>query len=114
VTIPKLGRLRRLFPFSGTILAFLAVLGLAAPAQAADAGNGHTLYDKHCALCHGKQGAPTWPGAPDFRRAASLMKPDAQLLSAIRYGRGAMPAYLGVLKDKELLDVTAHLRTLSR
>jgi cytochrome c6 len=114
VTIPKLGRRKAMFPLSGTVLAGLAALCLAAPARAADAGNGRSLYDKHCALCHGKQGAPTWPGAPDFRRAASLMKSDGQLLSTIRYGKGAMPAYLGVLKDKELLDVTAHLRTLSR
>ncbi|EHR72991.1 hypothetical protein BurJ1DRAFT_4192 [Burkholderiales bacterium JOSHI_001] len=92
----------------------LAALCLAAPALAADAGNGRSLYEKHCELCHGKQGAPTWPGAPDFRRTASLLKPDAQLLSTIRYGKGVMPAYLGVLKEKELLDVTAHLRTLTR
>jgi cytochrome c6 len=117
VTVSKLGRTGRPFPVSGTATACLVALWLAMPAcaaWAADAGNGRGLYDKHCALCHGKQGAPTWPGAPDFRRAASLMKSDGQLLSTIRYGKGAMPAYLGVLKDKELLDLTAHLRTLSR
>jgi cytochrome c6 len=114
VTIPKLGRGRGRFPFSGTIGLCLVALCLAVPAHAADPDNGRGVYEKHCALCHGNKGAPTWPGAPDFRRAASLMKSDGQLLTTIRYGKGVMPAYLGVLRDKELLDVTAYLRTLSR
>jgi cytochrome c6 len=114
VTLPKLGRARGLFPVSGTVAACLLALALAGPAAAADPDNGRGVYEKNCALCHGNKGAPTWPGAPDFRRAASLMKSDAQLLSTIRYGKGVMPAYLGVLKDKELLDVTAYLRTLTR
>jgi cytochrome c6 len=84
------------------------------PAHAADSQRGAGLYATHCALCHGERGAPSWPGAPDLRRAATLMKTDAQVLATLRYGRGAMPAYLGVLKDRELLDLTAHLRTLAR
>lgn len=53
------------------------------------------------------------PGAPDFRRMESLMRPDMQLMTAIRNGKGAMPGYFGILREREILDVVAHLRTLS-
>jgi cytochrome c6 len=114
VTISKLGLHQRPFPNSGSLL-LATLLGLASHGvHAADVGNGNTIYEKHCLICHGPQGAPTWPGTPDFRRGASLMKPDAQLLSAIRYGKGPMPGYLGLLKESDVRDVTAYLRTLSR
>ena len=53
------------------------------------------------------------PGAPNFRRMESLMRPDMQLLAAIRNGKGAMPAYFGVLREREILDVIAFMRTLN-
>jgi cytochrome c6 len=34
-------------------------------------------------------------------------------MSAIRNGKGTMPGYFGVLRDREILDVIAYLRTLS-
>ena len=80
---------------------------------AADAAKGGALYATHCALCHGPRGDPIWPGAPDFRRPGVLLKTDAQLVALLRQGRGAMPAYLGVLRDRELYDLLAHLRTLN-
>ncbi|WP_354004872.1 c-type cytochrome [Ramlibacter albus] len=82
-------------------------------AQAADIAKGGQAYATHCATCHGANGTPVMPGAPNFRRLDSLMRPDMQLLTAIRNGKGAMPAYFGVLRDREILDVIAYLRTLS-
>lgn len=82
-------------------------------ARAADSLSGAKLYASHCAACHGAQGTPLMPGAPDFRRVESLLRPDTQLLRSIRNGQRAMPAYFGVLKDSEILDVIAHLRTLN-
>jgi cytochrome c6 len=52
------------------------------------------------------------PGAPDFRRMDALMRPDLQLLASIRNGKGTMPGFFGVLRDREILDVVAYLRTL--
>jgi cytochrome c6 len=52
------------------------------------------------------------PTAPDFSRPTALLKPDMSLLASIRAGRGAMPAYSGQLRDREILDIVAHLRTL--
>jgi cytochrome c6 len=103
------------FPRTGTRrLAAAAALALAASgAWAADVQRGATLYRMHCAVCHGQNGTPILPGAPDFRRFDSLLRPDQQLLQGIRSGKGAMPGFMGVLKDREILDVIAYLRTLS-
>ncbi|MGE4088411.1 MAG: cytochrome c [Immundisolibacter sp.] len=93
----------------------LLALGLAAlsPAGlAADVMQGADLYRRHCAGCHGGDGRPVMPTAPDFARPGALLKPDPTLLAAIRAGRGAMPAYQGLLRDREILDIVAHLRTL--
>ena len=40
------------------------------------------------------------------------MQADVGLLASIRSGKNAMPAYIGVLTDREILDVIAYLRTL--
>lgn len=105
--LPKAARRLCRFPIAG-----IAALALATAAQAADPGRGGTLYASHCAICHGAQGQPVWPGTPDFRRAGALMKPDAQLLATLRIGRGVMPAYQGILRNQDMHDVMAYLRTL--
>lgn len=86
---------------------------LASPAaRASDALRGAEIYQKHCAYCHGNNGRPVLPLAPDFSRQERLMQPDLALLASIRTGRGAMPAFQGALRDRDILDVIAHLRTL--
>jgi len=82
-------------------------------AFAADSIRGRELYTIHCAGCHGATGAPVMPGSPDLKRGQALLRPDGQLLNMIRSGRGAMPGYLGILKERDILDIIAHLRTLS-
>lgn len=105
----------RPFPRSGIGLAAASAITasvLGGSAAAADIQRGAALYSTHCAVCHGSSGAPVMPGAPNFRRIESLMRPDMHLLAVIRNGKGAMPGYFGVLRDREILDVIAHLRTL--
>lgn len=94
------------------LLPALALLLLASSAGAADVIRGAELYQRHCANCHGGSGRPVMPTAPDFARPGVLLRPDPVLLESIRGGRGAMPAYQGVLRDREILDIVAHLRTL--
>lgn len=89
----------------------IAALAAWPAAQAADTAKGAELYRLHCAGCHGGDGRPVMPMAPDFSRPTTLLKPDLTLLAAIRAGRGAMPAYQGLLRDREILDVVAYLRT---
>ncbi len=89
-----------------------ALLALCASAHASDPLRGAELYQKHCAMCHGNNGKPVLPVAPDFSRQERLLQPDLALLASIRNGRGAMPAFQGMLRDRDILDVIAHLRTL--
>jgi cytochrome c6 len=112
--ISKLTLARPGFPRSG-IAALLCGLALLAAgnAQAADVSRGRSTYTTHCAVCHGADGNPVMPGAPNFRRMESLMRPDMQLLVSIRQGKGTMPGFFGVLRDRDILDVVAYLRTLS-
>jgi cytochrome c6 len=110
--IPNLASIARAFPRTGISLAATLAF-LAGSACAADVQRGAMLYASHCALCHGNNGTPVMPGTPNFRRMESLMRPDIQLMTAIRNGKGAMPGYFGVLREREILDVIAFMRTLS-
>jgi cytochrome c6 len=91
----------------------LALATAAAPhAHAGDPLRGAGLYQQHCTSCHGSSGRPVLPTAPDFTSVDALLKPDMALVASIRAGRGAMPAYQGQLRDRDILDIVAHLRTL--
>ena len=110
--IPKLMLPPPSFPRTGMLVAALLALG-AGGAGAADVTRGGQLYATHCAVCHGANGTPVMPNTPNFRRMESLMRPDMQLLQSIKTGKGTMPGYFGILRDREILDVVAYLRTLS-
>jgi len=83
-------------------------------AEAADVANGQRLYGAHCIGCHGATGEGVMPNAPKFNRGDGLMRADPDLLQQIKTGRGAMPAYFGILRDTEIFDLIAYLRTLPR
>jgi cytochrome c6 len=53
------------------------------------------------------------PDAPNFAQNESLMQANNILLISIKNGKNAMPAYKGILKDQDILDVIAYLRTLN-
>ena len=98
-------------------LTYLAMAGLIAylavtPARAADVIKGGQVYTRHCAACHGPNGISVMPGAPHLARGERLMQPDLALLGSLKSGKNAMPAYLGILSDREILDVIAYSRTL--
>lgn len=96
-------------------LALLVALAAAwVPGHAADVHKGGQLYARHCAGCHGAAGVPVTPGAPNFTRPESVMRSDAALAAAIRNGKMSMPGFRGILKDNEVYDVIAYLRTLLR
>lgn len=80
--------------------------------QAADINKGARLYASNCALCHGTSGSSTMPGAPRLDRGESMLRPDFTLLAAIRQGKNAMPAFQGIMSDRDIMDVIAYVRTL--
>ena len=87
-------------------------LAAAGPACAADAIKGAQIYAKHCAACHGPSGVSVMPGAPHLARGERLMQPDTALLMSLKAGKNAMPAYIGILSDRDIFDVIAYSRTL--
>jgi len=95
------------------LLGVLTAWLIGGPAGAASLDRGRQLYTSHCANCHGERGTPVWPGTPDFKHTTTLLRPDAQLIAVIRRGKGVMPAYAGILRDSELADLVAYLRTLN-
>ena len=96
------------------LAAAAATFGVCAPARAADINRGGRIYSTHCAACHGPTGVAVMPGAPNFARNERLLQPDMMLLASVRTGKNAMPAFMGILNDREILDVIAYLRTLFR
>ena len=50
---------------------------------------------------------------PDFSRSNILFRPDTALFASVKAGKGAMPGFLGILRERELFDVIAYLRTLN-
>ena len=95
-----------------TTLAGLTLLLACGAAQGADTNKGRQLFAANCAICHGQTGRSVMPGAPNFDRGDGLLRPDFTLLAAIRSGKNAMPAFQGILPDRDILDVIAYLRTL--
>lgn len=99
--------MRRLIPI---LLCLLAC----APLAASDLANGQQIYRKHCAGCHGLRGIAGMAGAADFARGEGLLKSDFDLLARIKSGKNACPAYLGILKEQQIFDVIAYIRSLSQ
>ncbi len=89
---------------------------------------GRTLYGYYCALCHGKTGKGdgfnsynlTKPPRNFTDRARMAALSDSRIKKTILDGGAAlgmspdMPAWGGVLTDKEASDLTAYIRTLAK
>ncbi len=79
---------------------------------AADLVKGQNLYKIHCSGCHGEKGMSVNPEAPNFARGERLFQSDAALIEVVRNGKNAMPAFMGLLQDREISDVISYARTL--
>lgn len=96
------------------LIAGLLLAGSITATHGADISKGSQSYALHCVSCHGPAGQGVFPGTPRFNRGERLLQSDLQLLATIRGGKNAMPPFNGVLRDREILDVIAYLRTLQR
>jgi mono/diheme cytochrome c family protein len=88
---------------------------------------GRGLYEYYCAFCHGKKGDADGFNAynlrtPPTRHSDPILMgtlSDTQIQRIIKEGGGAlgrspqMPPWGGVLSDREIVDVTAFIRTLA-
>jgi mono/diheme cytochrome c family protein len=53
-------------------------------------------------------------GTRDFASADVKAESDAQLVDIVTKGKGKMPSYSGKLKDTEIKDLVAYIRTLAK
>ncbi|WP_206047156.1 c-type cytochrome [Noviherbaspirillum denitrificans] len=110
---PGFSRFIDLMKLFATLLVAAVAAGFSGDLHAGDMFKGRQLYNSHCAVCHGAGGQATMPGAPSFARQERIIKPDFTLLASIRTGKNAMPAFQGILTDRDILDVIAYIRTMN-
>jgi cytochrome c oxidase cbb3-type subunit 3 len=109
------------------IMALCAVVLSTAPvAHAADAEQGKKLYGQFCSTCHGQSGKGDGPGAAalnpkprDHTNKEYMSKmSDEEMMKVIKNGGVSigksplMPPWGASLKDDQIQDVIAYIRTL--
>ncbi len=102
-------------------LAFLSLscFLLPSPARAADLAGGEAIYKGRCAVCHGKDGRGDGPAGKAFNpKPTAFADPayfkgltDADLKKSIVDGKPPMPAFKGTLKDQEVDNVVAFIKS---
>ncbi len=109
--------------FLMAVFAFLLSIGLPLSA-AADGANGvssqemaaldeaRDVFHSNCAMCHGYDGVPILPGAPNFSMGERLEKSDAELLKVIANGTETMPPWKDVLSEEQRSAALAFIRVL--
>lgn len=83
---------------------------------------GQEMYQRHCFVCHGTEGAGDGPviGPDVFPMGMSLItgnapgRSDGYTYGIIRVGRGLMPAYGGRTTDQERWAIVNYVRHLQR
>ena len=79
---------------------------------------GKELFQTHCVVCHGPGGKGDGPAAAGLNpKPPNLVKmaghhPDGDIAWKIENGRGAMPAWKGKLKQKEIWNLTNFIQAL--
>lgn len=74
---------------------------------------GKEIYHERCSICHGIDGVPILPGAPNFAKGERMDKPDSELLQTIRHGKNMMPAWKENLTEEEMREVLAYARVVA-
>lgn len=117
----------------GAVTSVAAWFGVAAlrPEPDAALARGRSLYQAHCASCHGAnlEGQPDWkralpsgrlPAPPHDASGHTWHHPDRVLFEITKHGTAAvvgggyesdMPGFSGVLTDDEILAVLAFIRS---
>ena len=105
--------MKRLF---GTTLVILSVYGIIAMCNLwASAQDLAATYQAKCAMCHGKDGQGGKMATKAFASPEVQALSDAQLAETISKGKPPkMPAYEGQLKDVEIKDLVAYVRSLGK
>ncbi len=95
------------------ILLAVGVVALCHTSAAAQDAAG--TFKAKCAMCHGADGKGGKMGTRDFASPEVKAETDAQLTEIITKGKPPkMPAYEGKLKDTEIKDLVAYIRSLAK
>ena len=75
------------------------------------------LFTHNCTPCHGKNASANTPAgkstkAKDLRSPEVQKKPDEELASQTRNGKGPMPGFKARLKESEVSELVAYIRAL--
>lgn len=74
-------------------------------------GEGQTLYEHHCARCHGADGARGMFGARNLQKSQI---PDTAIVLQIRNGKRIMPAFKKKLSPDQINELAAYIKTLRK
>lgn len=99
---------------------FMAELeGSLTSAASGDSTKGKIIYETNCLVCHGERGkgdgiigASLNPPPADLTGSQAMAKSDKDLLMVIREGRAVMPAWKTRLKEQDIQNVLAYIRSL--
>lgn len=81
---------------------------------------GQLMYERHCAVCHGPQGAGDgplvgpgkFPSIPSLTSGTALGRSDGYVYAIVRAGRGLMPAYGPRMTHTERWAVVTYVNAL--
>ncbi len=98
------------------VAATVCLVGLAATPAIAQ-NNGMDLYQSKCQMCHGRDGTGNTPAgraikAFSFKSPALMKASDAELIMAVKNGKGRMPAYSGKLSEAQIKAAISYIRKL--
>jgi mono/diheme cytochrome c family protein len=99
-------------------LVLALVVGVAGSVGFAQSG-GEAVYKANCQSCHGSTGTPNAGIAksmgvkpandPDYKKAS-----EADMIAAVKDGKGKMKAFSGKLTDAQIKDAVEYFRSLGK
>ncbi len=99
-----------------SVLGLVAVVALVSSLSLADDA-GKALFDRKCAMCHGKDGVAKTMAAgsanlndPEWQEA----NPVESIVTVITEGKGKMKGYDGRLTEAKIKQIADYVKTLSQ
>lgn len=81
------------------------------PGFAQSTQNGAVIYQRYCISCHGVGGRSMLPDVPNLYGRQGSLAPDVALMEKLKKGSQRKPPFIGLLSDRDMLDVLAYIRT---
>ncbi len=87
--------------------------------QRGEAATGKGIFDEKCMTCHGENGRGQTPAGKalnvkNLNSKEVQKESDAELIAAIKKGKGKMPAFEAGLGDPDIQLVAAYVRTFAK